>query len=136
DHVSRILAALRGKSRRCLVLDLDNTLWGGAIGDDGLSGIQIAQGDAAGEAFLSVQRLVLALRARGIVLAVCSKNDDEVARLPFRQHAEMILHENHFTVFQANWNDKATNIKAIADELALGLESIVFLDDSPMERAL
>jgi FkbH-like protein len=136
DHVSRIIAALRGKSRRCLVLDLDNTLWGGVIGDDGLEGIQIAQGDAAGEAHLSLQRFALALRERGIVLAVCSKNQDEVARLPFRKHPEMILRENHFAVFQANWNDKATNIKAIAEELSLGLESLVFLDDNPVERAL
>jgi len=136
EHVSRILAALRGKSRRCLVLDLDNTLWGGVIGDDGLGGIQIAQGDPAGEAFLNLQRFALALRERGIVLAVCSKNDDEVARSPFRKHAEMILRENHFAVFQANWNDKATNIKAIAEELELGLESLVFLDDNPAERAL
>lgn len=136
EHVSRIIAALRGKSRRCLVLDLDNTLWGGVIGDDGLGGIQIAQGDPAGEAFLNLQRSALALRERGIVLAVCSKNEDEVARSPFRKHAEMILRENHFAVFQANWNDKATNIKAIAEELALGLESIVFLDDNPAERAL
>jgi HAD superfamily phosphatase (TIGR01681 family) len=132
DHVSRIIAALRGKSRRCLVLDLDNTLWGGVIGDDGLEGIQIAQGDAAGEAHLSLQRFALALRERGIVLAVCSKNQDEVARLPFRKHPEMILRENHFAVFQANWNDKATNIKAIAEELSLGLESLVFLDDNPV----
>jgi FkbH-like protein len=136
DHVSRIIAALRGKSRRCLILDLDNTLWGGVIGDDGLEGIRVAQGDATGEAYLSVQRLALALRERGIVLAVCSKNQDEVARLPFRRHPEMMLRENHFAVFQANWNDKATNIQAIADELSLGLESIVFLDDNPAERAL
>lgn len=136
DHVSRIIAALRGKSRRCLILDLDNTVWGGVIGDDGLEGIQIAQGDATGEAYLSFQRFALALRERGIVLAVCSKNQDEIARLPFRNHPEMILRENHFAVFQANWNDKATNIKAIADELSLGLESLVFLDDNPAERAL
>ena len=82
DHVCRIIAALRGKTRRCLVLDLDNTLWGGVIGDDGLKGIQIAQGDAAGEAFLALQRYCLALRERGIVLAVSSKNEDEIARRP------------------------------------------------------
>jgi FkbH-like protein len=136
EHLSRTIGALRGKGRRCLVLDLDNTVWGGVIGDDGLEGIQIAQGDASGEAYLSVQRYALALRERGVVLAVSSKNDDEVARLPFRNHPEMLLREDHIAVFQANWNDKATNIKAIAKELALGLESMVFLDDNPVERGL
>ena len=136
DHVARVLAALRGKSRRALVLDLDNTLWGGVIGDDGIGGIQCAQGDPTGEAFLSVQRLVLDFRGRGIVLAVCSKNNDETARLPFRDHPEMLLKEEHIAVFQANWNDKAINIKAIAKELSLGVDSLVFLDDNPVERNL
>jgi FkbH-like protein len=136
DHVARVLAALRGKSRRALVLDLDNTLWGGVIGDDGIEGIQCAQGDPAGEAYLSLQRLVLDLRARGIVLAVSSKNNDETARLPFREHPEMLIREEHIAVFQANWNDKATNIKAIAKELSLGVDSLVFLDDNPVERNL
>ncbi len=136
DHICRIIAALRGKTRRCLVLDLDNTLWGGVIGDDGLKGIQIAQGDAAGEAYLALQRYCLALRERGVVLAVSSKNEDAVARAPFREHPEMLLREEHFAVFQANWSDKATNIKAISEELALGLESLVFVDDNPFEREL
>ncbi len=136
DHVARLIGAMRGKSRRCLILDLDNTVWGGVIGDDGLEGIKIAQGDAVGEAHLSVQRLALALRERGVVLAVSSKNDDQVARKPFREHPEMLLKENHLAVFQANWNDKATNIKAIADELSLGTASMVFLDDNPVERGL
>ena len=136
DHVARLLAALLGKSRRVLVLDLDNTVWGGVIGDDGLEGIQCAQGDPTGEAYLSVQRLALELRERGIVLAVSSKNNDETARLPFRKHPEMLLKEEHIAVFQANWNDKATNIKAIALELSLGLDSMVFLDDNPVERNL
>ncbi|HEY8005503.1 MAG TPA: HAD-IIIC family phosphatase [Methylocella sp.] len=136
DHVARIIAALRGKSRRCLVLDLDNTVWGGVIGDDGLEGIKLAQGDATGEAHLSVQQLALALRERGVVLAVSSKNTDSVARQPFREHPDMLLKEQHIAVFQANWEDKATNIRAIAKELALGLESLVFLDDNPVERGL
>ncbi len=136
DHVARTVAAMRGRSRRCLVLDLDNTVWGGVIGDDGLDGIRIAQGDAAGEAHLAVQHLALALRARGVVLAVSSKNTDSVAREPFRSHPEMLLREDHIAVFQANWDDKATNIRAIAQELALGLESLVFLDDNPVERGL
>ena len=136
EHVGRTLAALRGKSRKVLVLDLDNTVWGGVIGDDGLEGIKIAQGDATGEAHLAVQRLALDLRQRGIVLAVSSKNDDDVARAPFEQHPEMLLKLDHLAVFQANWNDKATNIQAIADELSLGLDSLVFLDDNPVERGL
>lgn len=136
DHVCRLIAAHCGKSRRCLILDLDNTLWGGVIGDDGLKGIRIAQGDPAGEAYLELQRYALSLRGRGVVLAVCSKNEDENARAPFRQHPDMLLREEHFAVFQANWIDKATNIQAIADELALGLESLVFVDDNPFERTL
>ncbi len=106
------------------------------IGDDGLEGIKLAQGDATGEAYLNVQRYALSLRDRGIILAVSSKNNDETAREPFRKHPEMILKEDHIAVFQANWTDKATNIKAIADELALGLESFVFLDDNPVERGI
>src|SRR5271168_1601006 len=136
DHVARVVAALRGKSGKVLVLDLDNTVWGGIIGDDGLEGIKVAQGDAIGEAHLAVQRLALDLRQRGVVLAVSSKNTDEVARTPFEQHPEMLLKLDHIAVFQANWNDKATNIQAIAEELSLGLDAMVFLDDNPVERGL
>jgi FkbH-like protein len=136
EHVARTVAAIRGKSKKVLVLDLDNTVWGGVIGDDGLEGIKIAQGDARGESHLAVQRLALGLRKRGIVLAVSSKNTDHVAREPFEKHPEMLLKLEHIAVFQANWNDKATNIQAIAQELSLGLDSIVFLDDNPAERGL
>ncbi|MGI4878046.1 MAG: HAD-IIIC family phosphatase, partial [Janthinobacterium lividum] len=136
DHVARLAAALKGRSRKALVLDLDNTLWGGVIGDDGLEGILIGQGDATAEAHLEVQRLALSLRDRGVVLAVSSKNTDSVAREVFTDHPDMLLRLDHISVFQANWNDKATNITAIADELALGLDSFVFLDDNPAERAL
>ena len=136
EQVCRLIAALRGKSRKCLILDLDNTVWGGVIGDDGLEGIVIGQGDATGEAHLAVQRTALMLRERGVVLGVSSKNTDEVARRPFREHPEMLLREEHIAVFQANWNDKAGNIEAIARELALGLDAMVFLDDNPVERAL
>lgn len=135
DRLCAALAPLFGKSRRGLVVDLDNTLWGGVIGDDGLAGIVIGQGDAVGEAHLSLQRYILELRRRGIVLSVCSKNDDSVAREPFRNHPDMLLREEHFAVFQANWSDKATNIKAIADALTLNLDALVFLDDNPAERA-
>lgn len=136
EHASRVVAAIRGKSRKVLILDLDNTVWGGVIGDDGLEGIKIAQGDATGEAHLALQRLALDLRQRGIVLAVCSKNTDEIARAPFQLHPEMLLKLDHIAVFQANWNDKATNIQAIAAELSLGLDAMVFLDDNPVERGL
>jgi len=136
DRVGRLLGAIRGKSGKVLILDLDNTVWGGVIGDDGLEGIKIAQGDATGEAHLAVQRMALELRQRGIVLAVCSKNTDEVAREPFDKHPEMLLKLEHIAVFQSNWNDKATNIRAIAEELSLGLDSMVFLDDNPAERGL
>jgi FkbH-like protein len=136
DHVARTIAAIRGKSRKALILDLDNTVWGGVIGDDGLEGIKVAQGDARGEAHLAVQRMALDLRQRGIVLAVCSKNTDEVAREPFLKHPEMLLKLDHIAVFNANWNDKATNIQAIAEELSLGIDAMVFLDDNPAERGL
>jgi len=136
EHVARTISSMRGKSRKVLVLDLDNTVWGGVIGDDGLEGIRIAQGDAAGEAYLAVQRMALELRQRGIVLAVSSKNNDDVAREPFEKHPEMLLKLEHIAVFQANWNDKATNIQAIAEELSIGLDSIVLLDDNPVERGM
>ena len=134
EYVCRILAATQGKSRRCLILDLDNTLWGGVIGDDGLEGILIGHGDPTAEAHLDLQQLILSLRARGIVLAVSSKNEDAIARSPFQSHPDMLLKESDIAVFQANWQDKAANIRAIAQTLSLGLESLVFLDDNPAER--
>lgn len=136
DHLGRLLGAIRGKARRCLILDLDNTLWGGVIGDDGMQGIRLAEGDAVGEAFRDVQRTALMLRDRGIVLAVSSKNTDAVARAVFREHPEMLLREQDIAIFQANWEDKASNIRAIANGLSLGLSSMVFLDDNPAEREL
>jgi len=134
DQVGRLLGALRGKSRRTLIMDLDNTLWHGVIGDDGLKGIVIGQGDATGEAHLELQQGAMALRERGVVLAVSSKNDDDVARGPFRDHPDMLLREEHLAVFQANWNDKATNIAAISKELSLGIDAMTFIDDNPFER--
>ncbi|WP_051539372.1 HAD family hydrolase [Sulfitobacter sp. 20_GPM-1509m] len=136
DHVGRVLAAWKGKARRCLILDLDNTVWSGVIGDDGLDGIRLAEGDAVGEAHRDVQDRALQLRARGVVLAVSSKNDDAVARAAFRDHPDMLLREDHIAVFQANWRDKATNITAISDEISLGLDAMAFLDDNPAERGL
>ncbi len=134
EHLARLIAAMRGLSRKCLVLDLDNTLWGGVIGDDGLDGIRLGQGDAVGEAFLAIQRHALSLSKRGGILAVCSKNNDEIAREPFRRHSEMVLREEHIAVFQANWSDKPTNLRAIAKTLNIGIDSLVFLDDNPAER--
>jgi FkbH-like protein len=136
DHVGRALGAFRGKSRKCLVLDLDNTLWGGVIGDDGLDGIKIGQGSAAGEAHAAIQSYALSLRERGIVLAVCSKNEEANARLPFKEHPEMLLKEEHFAVFVANWSDKAGNLRNIAATLNIGIDALVFLDDNPAERAI
>lgn len=135
DHVCRLLSALQGKSRKCLVLDLDNTLWGGAIGDEGLEGIVLGQGNPLGEAFLDVQQTALNLRDRGIVLAVCSKNEDENARAPFRKHPDMLLREDHIAAFIANWQDKSDNLETIAQSLNIGIDSLVFLDDNPSERA-
>ena len=135
DHLCRILAAISGKSCRALVVDLDDTLWGGVVGDDGLSGIRLGQNSAEGEAYLAFQRFLLNLRQRGIVLAVCSKNTDAIAREPFQHHPEMLLKEEHFAAFQANWLDKAANLRTIAATLGLGLESIAFADDNPAERA-
>lgn len=134
DQVCRVLAAVRGKSRKVLALDLDNTLWSGVIGDDGLEGIIVGQGNATGEAHADLQSYALALRSRGIVLAVSSKNDDAVARLPFQQHPDMLLREEHIAVFQANWADKATNLSGIAAELSLGIDALAFVDDNPFER--
>jgi len=135
DHLCRVLAAMSGKAGRALVLDLDNTLWGGVVADDGIEGIRIGQGSMEGEAYVAFQKFILALRSRGVVLAVCSKNYEETAKRVFREHPDMLLRLEHIAVFQANWSDKASNIKSIAETLKLGLESIVFVDDNPAERA-
>ncbi len=135
DLAARILAALRGLSKKCLVLDLDNTLWGGVIGDDGLDGIVLGEGSAAGEAHLALQRYAKQLKERGVILAVCSKNDVKIAEAAVRDHPEMALRRSDFAAFQANWDDKAQNLKAIAKQLNIGLDSLVFVDDNPIERA-
>ncbi|MGH8259878.1 MAG: HAD-IIIC family phosphatase [Steroidobacteraceae bacterium] len=135
DFVCRILGALRGRSRKCLILDLDNTLWGGVVGDDGLDGLALSPGDARGEAFRAIQQGAADLRRRGVVLAVCSKNDETTARQPFHSHPGMLLRDDDIAVFLANWDDKATNIERIAKRLELGLDAMVLLDDNPAERA-
>jgi FkbH-like protein len=136
EHLARILAAVRGLSHKCLVLDLDNTLWGGVIGDDGLAGIQLGQGSALGEAFQAFQRYVKALKDRGIILAVCSKNDEANALEPFLKHPEMVLKREDISAFVANWENKATNLEHIAKQLNIGLDALVFFDDNPVERGL
>jgi FkbH-like protein len=135
DLAVRILAAERGLSKKCLVLDLDNTLWGGVIGDDGLDGIVLGEGSATGEAHLALQHYAKQLKERGVILAVCSKNDHKIAEAAFRDHPEMVLRRSDFAVFQANWDDKAQNLKAIAARLNIGVDSLVFVDDNPIERA-
>jgi FkbH-like protein len=135
ELLARIVAAGRGHSKKCLVLDLDNTLWHGVIGEDGLQGIVLGEGSAVGEAHLSLQRYAKQLMDRGIILAVCSKNDIATAEEAFKSHPEMILKRTDFAAFMANWIDKAENLKAIARQLNLGLDSLVFVDDNPAERS-
>jgi FkbH-like protein len=135
DMVARIAAAQRGLSRKCLVFDLDNTLWGGVVGDDGAEGLILGEGSAVGEAHLALQRYAKRLKERGIVLAVCSKNDPAIAEAAFSNHPEMLLRRSDISTFTANWQDKAENLKAIAAQLNIGLDSLVFVDDNPVERA-
>jgi len=130
---ARAFAAKLGLSKKVCVLDLDNTLWGGVIGEDGLDGIRLGAPDAAGEGFAAFQYYLKELQSRGIVLAVCSKNNEADALLPFEKHPAMRLKRADFAVFSANWNPKSQNIAAIATALNLGLDSFVFVDDNPAE---
>jgi FkbH-like protein len=136
ELVVRLLAAKLGRSFKCLVLDLDNTVWGGVVGDDGLEGIVIGQGSPLGEAYVAFQDYARELSRRGIILAVCSKNDEANAVEPFDKHPEMVLKRGDIACFIANWSDKASNIRAIAKDLNIGLDSLVFIDDNPFERNL
>lgn len=130
-----ILRAVKGKGIKCVALDLDNTLWGGVIGDDGMEGIRLGElGD--GEAFGHFQRWLKELSGRGILLAVCSKNDEGRAREVFQQHRDMELREGDLACFIANWDNKADNLRRLAKRLNIGLDAILFLDDSPFERNL
>ncbi|HKQ97656.1 MAG TPA: HAD-IIIC family phosphatase [Candidatus Polarisedimenticolia bacterium] len=131
-----LLAAQAGVGRKALVLDLDNTLWGGVVGDDGLPGLRLGQGDGEGEAYQAFQRFAKGLAERGVLLAVCSKNDETIAREVFEKHTEMILRLDDIACFVANWQDKATNLRAIAARLNIGLNSLVFVDDNPAERSI
>jgi FkbH-like protein len=134
-HTAAVLAADLGLTRKCLVLDLDNTIWGGVVGEDGVANLRIGDG-LEGEAFLAFQAYLLDLKARGVLLAVCSKNNDADAREPFERRAEMRLQLSDISCFVANWQAKTEQIQSIAQTLNLGLDSLVFVDDNPAERDL
>ena len=131
--IAQIVAAPFRAPTKVVVLDLDNTLWGGVIGDDGVDGIVLGDTDAVGEAYKAFQRQVLSLKARGLLLAVSSKNDHDIAVAPFKLHPEMVIRLDDIVSFHANWGPKPDSIRAIAQELGLGLESFVFIDDNPAE---
>ena len=133
--LSSLVKAIYGKGRKVLVLDLDNTLWGGVIGDDGVDKIQIGRETPIAEAYTSFQQYCLSLRDRGVLIAVCSKNTEEIARSGF-EHPSSVLKLEHISCFKANWEPKHENVLAIASELNLGVESFVFVDDNPAERAI
>ncbi|HEX4004997.1 MAG TPA: HAD-IIIC family phosphatase [Acidobacteriaceae bacterium] len=135
QNVASLVKSVYGKSKKCLVLDLDNTLWGGVIGDDGVHNLVLGPDTAVGEAYVDFQRYLKCLKERGVLLAVCSKNDPENAKEGF-SHPDSILKLDDFSAFQANWGPKPDSIRAIAAELNIGLDSMVFLDDNPAERAL
>ena len=135
-HFAALIAAELGLSKKCLVLDLDNTLWGGVIGEDGLAGIKIGQGDPASEAHLAFQHYIKGLQAKGVILAVCSKNNDADAREPFLKHPEMVLKLDDIAMFVANWERKSDNLAHIARALNIGMDALVFVDDNPVEREI
>ena len=132
-HLTGIISSLEGRFKKCLILDLDNTTWGGIIGDDGLEKIQIGS-LGIGKAFTEFQYWVKALQKRGVILAVCSKNDEDKAKEPFEKHPDMVLKLDDIAVFIANWDNKADNIRKIQSILNIGFDSMVFLDDNPFER--
>ena len=134
-HTAAVAAAALGLSRKCLVLDLDNTLWGGVIAEEGLAGIQLGNG-VDGEAFLAFQDYLLTLKEKGVILAICSKNNYADAILPFEKHSEMRLKLEDIALFIANWESKPDNIRRIAKTLQIGLDSMVFVDDNPVEREI
>jgi FkbH-like protein len=132
-EVTHLLAALKRAPKKVLVLDLDNTLWGGVVADDGLEGIELGDTSPRGEAFKAFQKYLAALKQRGVLLAVCSKNDFAKAAEPFEKHPDMVLKMADIVSFKANWEPKSENIRAMAPELNLGLDSFVFVDDNPAE---
>jgi len=128
----KFIRALRGKARKCLVLDCDNTLWGGIVGEDGLAGIKLGP-TYPGSCFVALQREILNLHDRGVILALCSKNNEADVLEVLRDHPDSVLKEEHFAARQINWDDKVTNLRRIAAELNIGLDSLVFVDDNPFE---
>src|ERR671915_1393792 len=122
-----------GINRKCIVLDLDNTLWGGIVGEDGFEGIKLSP-QPSGMPFLEFQRVILALNERGIILAINSRNNEDEALRVIREHPHMVLREENFATLKINWNDKISNIIEIAKELNIGLESLVYFDDDPINR--
>jgi FkbH-like protein len=132
-HTAAVVAARLGRGRKCLVLDLDNTLWGGIVGEDGLNGIRLG-GTPEGEAFQAFQDSILALQQRGIILAVCSKNNEQDAREVFERHPEMRLTLDDIAVFVADWRSKPEQLSSVVQMLGVGADSLVFVDDNPAER--
>ena len=122
-----------GLSKKCIVLDLDNTLWGGVIGEDGFNGIRLGP-EPPGNTYLEFQRVLLSLYQRGIILAINSKNNFDDALKVIKEHPYMVLREEHFASMRINWNDKVSNVKEIASELNIGVDSVVFFDDDPVNR--
>jgi HAD superfamily phosphatase (TIGR01681 family) len=133
EEIMKFLISFLGLTKKCLVLDLDNTLWGGIAGEDGYNGIKLGP-EPPGNAFVEFQKTILSLHQRGIILAINSKNNFDDAIEIIKEHPYMILRENHFSSIRINWNDKVSNIKQIAEELNIGLDSFVFIDDNPRER--
>ncbi len=129
-----IICAIEGKFKKCLILDLDNTVWGGVVGDDGWENIQVGHGLGIGKAFTEFQEWIKKLKNRGIILCVCSKNDEDKAKEPFEKNPEMVLKLDDIAVFQANWETKVDNIRTIQSILNIGFDSMVFLDDNSFER--
>lgn len=131
-----VMAGAAGLNRKCLILDLDNTVWGGVVGEVGLAGLRLGEGDAIGEAFLRLQDYILDLKRKGVILAVVSKNNDSDAREVFERHPEMRIRLNDVAIFLANWETKVENIRQVSRVLNIGLDSLVFLDDNPAERRI
>lgn len=130
-----LVKAVKGLTRKCIAVDLDNTLWGGIIGEDGLSGIQLGP-TPPGNAYQEFQKLLLGFYRRGVILAINSRNNPEDALRVLREHPHQVLHEEHFGAIRINWSDKASNLAAIAEELNIGLDSVVFIDDDRLNREL
>jgi FkbH-like protein len=133
-EIKSILRGSLGQTRKVIVCDLDNTLWGGVVGDDGPENLKLGAPDPVGECYQAFQSALKGLRSRGILLTIASKNDERLALSVIDEHPAMILRKDDFVAWKVNWDDKAANIAQIAEELNLGLDSFVFLDDSPQER--